>query len=813
MADFLDDNSARKAQQLKSDLRDIKEVFADINKAAPSAVKAILAGIGGTIDDISKSVNKIKDLDKESKISSQATLEALKEKNTQLTIASKLNEKINKLYAEARKETGATKQNLLSQAQNLSQAKSLAKELANSFDDIANQSAKLNKSTIFFSELAKATGNIKGLKSFSAPFEAAAKASKEQFLNNNKIKINQENIAKLTNNQLTTGRGLTAEKLKELGLSEITQGKTNKAAAKLLKTYQTTSKTSSSMMAGLNAGMKAVGASFSSLFKGGGWIGIAIEVVKFIKDAMFAADTRVTSIAKNLSISKDAAADVYSNLTNLKLDLDTIYGTTSNIVEAFNQVSTATGFIGVATNDQIETQIILTKNLGLQVEEANKLQGLFAANNTEASEGVDIVYDQVAAFARENKLLASGAQTLKEIQNTSKLILVNFRGNIPALTNAILEAKKLGLSLDQVNKVAGSLVNFEESISAELEAELLLGRDINLERARLFALNNDIAGVTKEIAAQGITIESFSRMNRIQQEAIAKTLGMQAEELGKALYDAKVIEKLGGRDLEVKREKLRKQKEIALATKDEKKLAEAINEEAKLAAIEKAITTGKALEEAEKSVSVQEKFNILLERAKEIFSDIFTGERLDKFANSIEAIIKALESGRSIFGIATGGIDAEMRQVEFEQSEYKKAQDKGYKSSKEEFLKTDDYKKIKKEKFDKEETKINKVDPTGGASQFSFAPNPAATGMIQWQQNNLEEEKLADGGIVTRPTRALIGEAGQSEAVVPLNEFYAKIDQLIQVQQNVLLATKEGKNIYLDSNKVGTAQNMATTKI
>ena len=72
---------------------------------------------------------------------------------------------------------------------------------------------------------------------------------------------------------------------------------------------------------------------------------------------------------------------------------------------------------------------------------------------------------------------------------------------------------------------------------------------------------------------------------------------------------------------------------------------------------------------------------------------------------------------------------------------------------------------------------------------------------------------FADGGIVTRPTRALIGEAGQSEAVVPLNEFYAKIDQLIQVQQNVLLATKEGKNIYLDSNKVGTAQNMATTKI
>jgi hypothetical protein len=36
---------------------------------------------------------------------------------------------------------------------------------------------------------------------------------------------------------------------------------------------------------------------------------------------------------------------------------------------------------------------------------------------------------------------------------------------------------------------------------------------------------------------------------------------------------------------------------------------------------------------------------------------------------------------------------------------------------------------------------------------------------------------FADGGIVNGPTNALIGEAG-SEAVVPLDEFYAKLDTL-----------------------------------
>lgn len=53
---------------------------------------------------------------------------------------------------------------------------------------------------------------------------------------------------------------------------------------------------------------------------------------------------------------------------------------------------------------------------------------------------------------------------------------------------------------------------------------------------------------------------------------------------------------------------------------------------------------------------------------------------------------------------------------------------------------------------------------------------------------------MAKGGVVTGPTKALVGEAGP-EAVVPLREFYAKIDELIQ-------AVKQGQNIYIGPNKL-----------
>jgi len=70
---------------------------------------------------------------------------------------------------------------------------------------------------------------------------------------------------------------------------------------------------------------------------------------------------------------------------------------------------------------------------------------------------------------------------------------------------------------------------------------------------------------------------------------------------------------------------------------------------------------------------------------------------------------------------------------------------------------------------------------------------------------------LAEGGIVTGPTKALIGEAGQSEAVIPLNQFYAKLDQLIAAVSNP--QTNDGMVIKLDGQKVGEALRLGTRAV
>jgi hypothetical protein len=618
------------AIDIKNAMTELDVVTSSLNRRLQQS-SAYLVNIKNEFNTIKSGANKVAEIQSKIVKSSVGTKIALTEQAKQLNTIKTLNIQIDNLYRAAFEETGEIKYNLEQQAKNLESARDNAQELAKNFGQLASDSAKLDKSTTWFSSLSEFTSKTPLLKSFSGPFEAAAEASRETVLNNAK---NQTFL----DEALKTGKGLTAEKIKELGLEKQAKGLTGAAAASIFKTTGATIKAQSAGMAGLQAGFKALGPMISKAFVPLAIIDLVAKAFKFIVDAMFTADERTTNIAKNLSISKDAAAGVYSNLTNLKGTLETELGTTKNIVEAFNDLAGITEFTTIATDKQIDAQIILTKELGLSKEAALGLQESFAVSNIEATKGVDIVYDQVAAFARQNGLIADGRKIFDQINKTSKLIQLNFKGNLPLLTKTTLEANKLGLSLEQVSKIAGSLLDFESSISAELEAELLTGKQLNLETARLYALNNDIAGLTQEIANQGINAANFASMNRIQQEAIAKTLGMQAFELGDVLYKQELIDKVAGNQIK----KLREEAKILKESNNDRDVAKGLALEQQAIALTNAITSGKTLEQAQRSLTAQEKFNNALEQAQEIFSDLTTGGALDKLSDIIKGLADTL---------------------------------------------------------------------------------------------------------------------------------------------------------------------------
>ena len=101
---------------------------------------------------------------------------------------------------------------------------------------------------------------------------------------------------------------------------------------------------------------------------------------------------------------------------------------------------------------------------------------------------------------------------MKSIKDVSAATTLSLGKNPRLISDAVTTAKSLGFELSKIEQISSSLLQFESSIEAELEAELLLGKNINLEKARQFALDNNLAGVAREIAKEAGTAAEFGNM-------------------------------------------------------------------------------------------------------------------------------------------------------------------------------------------------------------------------------------------------------------------------------------------------------------
>ena len=182
----------------------------------------------------------------------------------------------------------------------------------------------------------------------------------------------------------------------------------------------------------------------------------------------------------------------------------------------------------------------LTENMGLGAKEAANLAKMAKISGKELSTVTAEMEASFKSFVKTNKTGLNLKDVISDVGNASAAVSLSLGSQPEKIQQAAMEARKLGLSLEQVDKIAGSLLDFESSIEAEMEAELLTGKQLNLDKARQLALNNDLAGVAKEIGKNQAILGAFSSGNRIQQEATAKAMGMSRDEMAKMIYQQKI---------------------------------------------------------------------------------------------------------------------------------------------------------------------------------------------------------------------------------------------------------------------------------
>ena len=449
---------------------------------------------------------------------------------------------------------GALKLNLaLQETQNLSQV------LSNNFGVKA------------FNNLSEAVKSIPGLTAFSAPFEAASEAS---------LKTSQD-----IENSLKTGKGLTKDMVKRLGLEDKLKSKSGKtlsgtaAASKFDKLGAPDGKKllgvidRKGFMSAMS-GIKSLGKSLTTA------LAPAVLLAELLK-AVIASDAAAGEMAKSMNMTYADSTRLRAELTQMassQLDItDMSKGnavTTKGLQETLLSVNKTLGTSTMLSEEMLVQFTQMRKMAGFTNEELMGIASISLATGKDMETITGEFMAQATISASQNGVLLNEKDLLKDIGKVSAATTLSFGKNPALIAEAVATAKSLGMELDKVDAIANSLLDFESSIANELEAELLLGKDINLEKARQAALNNDLATVAKEISNQIGDSAEFSKMNRIQQEALAKSVGMNREDLAKTLYVQEQLVGATGKQAEEKEKLINASIEAIGLEATQKKLAD-----------------------------------------------------------------------------------------------------------------------------------------------------------------------------------------------------------------------------------------------
>jgi len=358
--------------------------------------------------------------------------------------------------------------------------------------------------------------------------------------------------------------------------------------------------------------LKVLGTGISESFKG---IGESLKdpatIMTFLVTQANKADQQTTKLAKSMMQTKFEAMQTREQFVGMANASGDAFINTDKLLEANAELGKQMGFNKVFSQDMNQTFVDLTKKIGLSEEAAGGLARISTATGRTLKATERTIAETTSRISAQNGIQLDGKDILEESGKISGQLLANFKGNPAAIAEAVAQTKVLGTTLEQTKNQASKLLDFESSIGSQLKAELLTGQQLNLERARAYALQGNQVGVAKELTAQGMNFNKFSRLNVIQQNAFAEALGLSSDQLTDQLLKQEAIGKS-------------RSEIVALAGEEAAKRLE--------------------------SLTAQDKFNSAVEKLQDLLGNIVGGP--------LGAIINILSDAVSLVGKLISGIQS-----------------------------------------------------------------------------------------------------------------------------------------------------------
>ena len=330
-------------------------------------------------------------------------------------------------------------------------------------------------------------------------------------------------------------------------------------------------------------------------------------------------DSGAGQFAKSMNITYSDALNIRNEMADLASLSGDVALNSKSLQESLGYINQQLGTNGKLSEQDLITFTKLREQSGLTNEQLFAMQKYTMATGGTLEDNVATFQATSKILSYQNKVSLNTKQLMVDMGSVSNRTKLSIEGGAAGLAKAAVNAKLMGSDLEKVAAIADQLLNFESSIEAELSAELLTGKDITLEKARQAALNNDLATVASEITNQIGSAANFTNYNRIQQEAMAKAVGMTADQLADVLVEQEAIRAIGGK-----------------LSDDEQRAFETAKGRYGLEQASKMLKEGQ-LDQLVDQQSAQDRFNQSIEKLKDIVISIVGGP-LGKLASMVAEV-------------------------------------------------------------------------------------------------------------------------------------------------------------------------------
>ena len=369
-------------------------------------------------------------------------------------------------------------------------------------------------------------------------------------------------------------------------------------------------------------------------------IGILYSVFQTVYDTFDQTQTAFIKTIKSFGLLKDEAEPLNTFIKNTTVNLAKYGVTAEDVAATITNMADAFGSLTLFSEKTGEDITLMSKQLGVGNKElTDSLMTLMSFGKIDMVKATKVVYFASALSKAAGVPLPKVMDDVAKAGDKARGMI---KGGAEQLVKAAVYARRLGTDLEKVAEIGRKMLDFQESITDEIEASVLLGSNISFQKARELFYTGKIQEGYDEIFKVVKNIGDFNKLDIFQKEAIAKSTGMSLTDLQKQLQ---IREDLAA---------------IEISGSDEAK--KMVQEYKKLTGQSGAVleNTAAAREQRVKDIINLKQTEEIMSRIKGLFLSISSWilPKIESALSAINSILSAFDGpiGKFIFGLATIGL-------------------------------------------------------------------------------------------------------------------------------------------------------------